>query len=212
MARRKKEPASIHRQTIADAASELFIKKGVPTTTVDQIAKAAGYSKATLYVYFENKEEIFFSLVHQHTKQLYQKIADIAAQEAQSQEESLEHYLNICWAVWQLCQDYPVYFEGLIGHINVDITSEKTPQVYKDIYQLGLDINQQLSIIICQGVTLGLLKSDIDINRATIFLWSSLSGIIRMAVNKQEYYHLLGLDNEAFLKEEFLTLLSSYRR
>lgn len=37
--------------------------KGIAATSMDDIAKAAGYSKATLYVYFENKEEIVGILV-----------------------------------------------------------------------------------------------------------------------------------------------------
>ena len=56
MARRKKEPRSVHREKIASAASVLFMDKGIVATSMDDIAKAAGYSKATLYVYFENKE------------------------------------------------------------------------------------------------------------------------------------------------------------
>lgn len=63
MARRKKEPRSVHRETIASAASVLFMERGITATSMDDIAKAAGYSKATLYVYFENKEEIVGFLV-----------------------------------------------------------------------------------------------------------------------------------------------------
>ena len=58
MARRKKEPRAVHRQNIATAAEELFTKKGIEATSMDEIAQKAGYSKATLYVYFQNKEEI----------------------------------------------------------------------------------------------------------------------------------------------------------
>ena len=49
MARRKKEPRSVHREKIASAASVLFMDKGIVATSMDDIAKAAGYSKATLY-------------------------------------------------------------------------------------------------------------------------------------------------------------------
>ena len=58
MGRRKKEPRSVHRENIVSAASALFLEKGIAAASMDDIAKAAGYSKATLYVYFENKEEI----------------------------------------------------------------------------------------------------------------------------------------------------------
>ncbi len=55
MARRKKEPRSVHRDNIASVASELFTERGISSTSMDDIAKAAGYSKATLYVYFATK-------------------------------------------------------------------------------------------------------------------------------------------------------------
>lgn len=57
MGRRKKEPKSVHREHITAAASALFTQKGITATSMDDIAKAAGYSKSTLYVYFENKAE-----------------------------------------------------------------------------------------------------------------------------------------------------------
>lgn len=45
--------------TILRAAIVLFMKNGYKKTTVDQIAKVAGMSKANLYNYFKTKEEIF---------------------------------------------------------------------------------------------------------------------------------------------------------
>ena len=47
MGRRKKEPRSVHRESIVSAASVLFMEKGIASTSMDDIAKAAGYSKAT---------------------------------------------------------------------------------------------------------------------------------------------------------------------
>ena len=44
MGRRKKEPRSAHREKIAAAASELFLERGAPAVSVDEIARAAGYS------------------------------------------------------------------------------------------------------------------------------------------------------------------------
>lgn len=58
----KKEPKSVHREKIASSASVLFMDKGIAATSMDDIEKAAGYSKATLYVHFKNKEEIVVSL------------------------------------------------------------------------------------------------------------------------------------------------------
>ena len=47
MARRKKEPPDTHRARISDAAQRLFSQRGVPSVPVADIAREAGYSKAT---------------------------------------------------------------------------------------------------------------------------------------------------------------------
>ena len=46
MGRRKKEPRSVHRENIAAAAAGLFMEKVISQTSMDDIAKAAGYSQA----------------------------------------------------------------------------------------------------------------------------------------------------------------------
>ena len=47
MARRKKEPQSVHRKAIALVAQDLFLQKWIEHTSMDDIAKNSGYSKAT---------------------------------------------------------------------------------------------------------------------------------------------------------------------
>ncbi len=207
MGRRKKEPLNVHRDNITLAATTLFTEKGVAETTMDEISKAAGYSKATLYVYFENKEEIFFSLVYHHMKNLYTTIEKFATHKANSQKEWIENYINICFSIQALCKEHPLYFEGIIGKINVDIDADKTPQIYKDIYHLGMRLTETIKIIIGHGIELGFFTSDVNADAISIFLWSNLSGIIRMAECKKDYYKLLGFDNDNFLKCEFLALL-----
>ena len=76
MGRRKKEPGSIHRQNIASTAQELFMQKGIEGTSMNEIAQCSGYSKATLYVYFKNKEELVGFLVLESMEKLYTHIFD----------------------------------------------------------------------------------------------------------------------------------------
>ena len=47
------------RRQILDGAREVFRAKGYEGASMDAIAKAAGVSKGTLYVYFTNKDELF---------------------------------------------------------------------------------------------------------------------------------------------------------
>lgn len=54
---------SAKRRQIIDGARQVFLAQGFDAASMGEIAKAAGVSKGTLYVYFENKEQLFAALV-----------------------------------------------------------------------------------------------------------------------------------------------------
>ena len=56
--RERKKAAT--RLAIRDAGMRLFDERGFGGTTVDDIADAAGVSRATVFTYFPTKEEIVF--------------------------------------------------------------------------------------------------------------------------------------------------------
>lgn len=47
------------REAIMDAAAQLFVHQGVQRTSLEQIAKAAGVAKQTIYSHFDNKDALF---------------------------------------------------------------------------------------------------------------------------------------------------------
>ncbi|HVE77797.1 MAG TPA: TetR family transcriptional regulator [Gemmatimonadaceae bacterium] len=47
------------RETILDAAEELFARRGFSATTIKQIAAGAGVNSALLYYYFDDKEALY---------------------------------------------------------------------------------------------------------------------------------------------------------
>ena len=60
---KKQALTEFHRGSILAAAERLFAEKGTDKTTMDDIAREAEYSKATLYVYFQSKEEIINAIL-----------------------------------------------------------------------------------------------------------------------------------------------------
>src|ERR1700674_5890393 len=59
---------------ILEAAFEEFSRNGYASTTLDQIAERAGVTKGTIYVYFENKEHLFISMVREITKSTFDTV------------------------------------------------------------------------------------------------------------------------------------------
>ena len=136
MGRRKKEPRSVHRENIASAASVLFMEKGIAETSMDDIAKAAGYSKATLYVYFENKEEIVGILVLGSMKKLYDYIVSALAQ----QESTKGRYELICRGLLRYQEEFPFYFDMVLSKINIDFEKRNYLPEEKETYLVGEEI------------------------------------------------------------------------
>jgi len=53
------------RRQIVQGARAIFLQQGFDAASMNDIARAAGVSKGTLYVYFENKEQLFEAIVHE---------------------------------------------------------------------------------------------------------------------------------------------------
>lgn len=51
------------KQSLIDAARELFTAKGYHATTIDDITRSAGIAKGTFYLYFSEKREIYYEVI-----------------------------------------------------------------------------------------------------------------------------------------------------
>lgn len=200
MGRRKKEPRSVHRENIVSAASALFMEKGIAATSMDDIAKAAGYSKATLYVYFENKEEIVGILALNSMKKLYDYISSALIQH----ETTKARYDFICRGLVQYQEEFPFYFKMVLDKINIDFESKEYLPEERETYQIGEEINEKIKNFLLSGMEKGDLRNDLDIMPAIFNFWGMLSGIIQLASNKEEYIKKsMGLSEIKFLEYGF---------
>ncbi len=206
MGRRKKEPRSVHRENIASAASVLFMEKGIAETSMDDIAKAAGYSKATLYVYFENKEEIVGILVLGSMKKLYDYIASALAQ----QESTKSRYELICRGLVRYQEEFPFYFDMALSKINIDFENRDYLPEEKETYRVGEEINEKLRDFLTAGMENGELRDDLEIMPAIFNFWGMLFGMIQLAANKEAYIEkAMGLSKGQFLDYGFSMLYRS---
>jgi AcrR family transcriptional regulator len=81
---------------ILDAALEVFAEHGLAAARLDDIAKLAGLSKGTIYLYFPNKEELFREVIRTTV------VAYIARAEAftESEPDPLQSLLNWMDGYW----------------------------------------------------------------------------------------------------------------
>lgn len=67
------------RQQILEAAYAVFSRKGFHRATVDEIIALADTGKGTVYNYFVNKEQLFYTLIRKRSAPFEQTLTEIAA-------------------------------------------------------------------------------------------------------------------------------------
>lgn len=71
---------SAKRRQVLDGARQVFLARGFDAASMGDIAKAAGVSKGTLYVYFESKEDLFAELVKRQCALTAERLFELDAE------------------------------------------------------------------------------------------------------------------------------------
>ena len=202
----KEAVAALHRERMLTAAEELFQQKGFEATTIDDISKASGYSRRTLYAYFVNKEDFLRQIVRKGLEQL-----DGALEAALRRETFEERYFAACEAVLRYLRDCPQSAKQVR-----QVQPEKLDggnRTVQEILTLGQQINGRLSEMIRQGQKEGSVRETLHPERCVVVLWSALSGWNDTLQNQgaflAERFHL---SQSEFQREALEQLLSSLRK
>lgn len=78
------------RQKLVDIARQLFAKKGIEGTTMNDIAVASGKGRRTLYTYFKSKEDVYYAVIESELERLSDKLDEVAAKKTRPQDKIIE--------------------------------------------------------------------------------------------------------------------------
>lgn len=84
-------------QELLDAALDLFVERGFAAARLDDVARAAGVSKGTLYLYFSSKEELFKAVVRESVVPMIGEAEGVIDQFTGSSEELLRLLITTWW-------------------------------------------------------------------------------------------------------------------
>src|SRR3990167_5796958 len=94
------------KESILEAAIKVFSEKGYSQTTIREVAERAGISVGGVYIYFKNKEEIYFTLL----KYLLDEFRDRSGESIEDIEDPAEAVKNYI----AINLNYAKKFKGLI--------------------------------------------------------------------------------------------------
>ena len=81
------------RERFIEVARQLFARKGVENTTMNDIASASDKGRRTIYTYFKSKREIFNAVIASETDELLSRLRKIVDLDIDPQQK-LERYID----------------------------------------------------------------------------------------------------------------------
>ena len=109
---RQIEERQIRKDKILFGALEVFKKIGVENSTMDQIASESGFGTATIYYYFQSKEEIFSAILLDGWENLSKNIEPIISVKYDSPRKT---FINVLLKTSQVVRSSPGLYEFLFN-------------------------------------------------------------------------------------------------
>jgi AcrR family transcriptional regulator len=180
IAERRGEEKERRRAEILDAAQALYLEKGWDALTVDQVARSARLSRALVYVYFRDKEELLFAIGERAMHVLRDRFAEAAA----SHPRGLDQIEAIGRAYMTYAYEFPHYFDfcsRFQAHaVAVDPGSNEGACV-----TAGDAVLVTVVGAITRGIDDGSIRQDVgDPIMLAVTLWAFTHGLIQVATAK----------------------------
>lgn len=137
--RRKAERPS----ELLDAALQLFVEKGFAATKTEDIARLAGVSKGTLYLYYTSKEDLLREVISQRVStRIAEGLARVAAHQGSATE--LMRTLLVDWWMQTLESDASGVFKLVVSEVRnfpeiAELWFNEVSQLIGGMVQRGID-------------------------------------------------------------------------
>ena len=124
-AKRRELEKERRRTDILNTAEQLFFSKGFENVSLNDIAKELQLGRSTLYLYFENKEELFFAIVLRGALILHKLIKE----EVKDADTAIEKLAAFRKAYYFFASEYPDHLKSynylISGRFDLDYFGKK---------------------------------------------------------------------------------------
>lgn len=190
-ARRKEQERERRRSEIIDAAEKLFFLKGYDGVSMDDVAKKTELAKGTLYLYFTNKDSLFFAVVHRGML-IMNALFEEGVKKANTGAEKL---YSTGVSYYKFYRQYPEYFRLLTYSQSPCFTGDESSEIAR--------LNQESIEIMCECIRIGQadgsVRTDIDPLKTAWFLIFSSESIIKHTVEMKDAMEAHGISQDDFV-------------
>ncbi len=150
---RKEREYQMRREEILKAAEKIFAKNGFYNSTVAEIAKESEFAIGTLYQFFTNKEELYYTMMIEKFDLLYQTL-----QSEVSKISGCREKLNcVVGVILSFIEQHSDFFKIFTWELNV-LNSNMNNQLQDQLISKHFAYIKLIGDVIAEGVREGLLK------------------------------------------------------
>src|SRR5262245_36950800 len=154
------------RESILDAARDLFVTEGYRNVSIRKIAERIEYSPAAIYSYFPSKDDIFFALAEEGFHQLDAKVRG-----ALGPDDPLEEVRACWWAYYECSKEQREFFELMFVDRSVPcITEECAGMAF--VHQMVAFAASRIQ----RCIDAGIFPADTNPEIAMHLIWGALTG------------------------------------
>ena len=197
---RREEEKERRRAEMVDAAEALYAKVGWDAVTMDRVARSARLSRALLYVYFRDKNDLLHAITERALHDLRERF--VAAAGAHAKGIDKVQAIGRAYVLFQ--QEKPYRFDACARF------HAHQAEGYPAEHACAAAGDAVMAVIVDalrQGQADGSIRKDIgDPMQVCIMLWAFTHGLIQIATNKPVEIAHHGVDVPQLMESSFAML------
>ncbi|KOF55596.1 TetR family transcriptional regulator [Clostridium sp. DMHC 10] len=204
---RREREKQTREEAIINAAEKIFIEKSYSEASMEAIAKECEFTRKTLYQYFANKEDLYYTVVIRG----FTRLLDYFQKEIKNANTGFKKLENLGFAYYKFYKDFP----GTLNLMNyIGYVKSKKENMYKreEFNKITDLVAQTIAKIIDEGKSDGSIRTDIDTMSATLSSEFLTTGFFNMlSVSGNTFMSHFSLNEDDFIRFN-MTLLSGIFR
>jgi AcrR family transcriptional regulator len=164
----------LKREHLVSSAARVFAARGYRRATMDEIAQAAGTAKGTLYLYFEDKESLFYAVFKWLTAQTIERNSAVSRKDASTAERLWSMAEEVTRFMAEHREWFPLTLEVWAAGGSTD-SRERFANALRDMYA---QYRVVIADIIRAGQARGELRKNLEADALGAALTGTLDGLL----------------------------------
>lgn len=173
-----RDPAQAKRSEILNAAERLFRNRRFDEVTMDEVASDAKVGKGTIYLYFQDKQDLFFQLALSGFSEIELTWQDILERSIPAGEKLIE--------MGERMGEMLESRESLFRLIHSQELMGRQPELKKVFHDQVMRLQKIVKSVLLSGIQEGLFRDDINLDAVECLYFGAIHGRFRRKMHQAQ--------------------------